>query len=77
MSGFTKLGHPIQGRRYTITQGEVSIPVTVVGKLYGRGGNSDLIGVIFEDENGRATLPWPIEATPGAPSISITSGWTV
>ena len=37
--------------------------VTIVGKLYGKGGNADLIGVIIEGEDDegkwRERLPWP------------------
>lgn len=38
------------------------IPAQVVAKLFGRGGNSDLIGLIVEwPDGGRQTLPWPME----------------
>ena len=75
-AGFTKSGQPIQGRKYTVTQGDISIPVTVVGKLFGRGGASNLVGVILQEPSGaRDTLPWPLEASDGAEPIYFTSGW--
>ena len=75
-AGFTKTGQPIQGRRYIIHQEKVGLPddqieVVCVGKLYGRGGNADLVGVILEEPGGgRDTFPWPIEASDGAPPIT-------
>lgn len=73
MRGFTKTGQPIQGRRYTIAQ-KPDVPPTevrLVGKLYGPGGNADLIGIILEEPaKGRATFPWPIEASPGTSPIT-------
>lgn len=75
MRGFTATGQPRQGGRYTVTQGDLVIPVTVVGKLYGRGGNADLIGVILEGPEGRATVDWPIEAADGTDPIRFTAGW--
>lgn len=77
VSAFTATGQPIKGRRYTLTQGELVIPVTVVGKAYGRGGFSDLVAVILEEETGgREMFPWPIEADDGADPISFTPGWS-
>jgi hypothetical protein len=36
------------------------LPVTVVGKLYGRGGNADLVALIIEGPSGdRGRYPWP------------------
>lgn len=71
--GFTKTGQPIQGRRYIMSQ-EPDVPSTevrLVGKLYGPGGNADLVGVILEGPNGgRDTFPWPIVATEGTPDIT-------
>ncbi|HEY7822156.1 MAG TPA: hypothetical protein VIG24_04960 [Acidimicrobiia bacterium] len=76
-TGFTASGQPRQGSRYTLTQGDVVIPVTVVGKAYGRGGNADLVGVLLEDRDsgGREMFDWPIEAEDGAEPISFTAGW--
>jgi hypothetical protein len=75
-TGFSPTGQPIQGRKYTLTQGDLTIPLTVVGKLYGRGGNSDLVGIICEEaDGGRGTIPWPIEASDGAEPISFVAGW--
>lgn len=37
--------------------------VTVVGKLYGKGGNADLIGLIVQfDDGSRQRTDWPCEA---------------
>lgn len=72
MRGFTKTGQPIQGRRYVIAQ-EPDVPETeveVVGKMYGSGGNADLMGIIVETaDGGRGSFPWPLEAADGANPI--------
>lgn len=74
--GFTKLGHPIQGQKYTITQGDTVVPITVVGKMFGQLGNMDLVGIVVQDHNGeRMALPWPMEAEEGAPDVTFESGW--
>lgn len=78
MKGFTRMGQPIQGQKYTITQGELVIPVTVVGKLYGGFGTSTLLGIIVEGpEGGRDTFDWPIEAADGAEEIRFEAGWKI
>lgn len=73
MRGFTKTGQPIQGRKYIISQ-KPDVPpteATVVGKLYGKMGNADLIGIILEESEsgGREVFPWPLEASDGAEPI--------
>lgn len=78
MRGFTKSGQPRQGQKYTLRQGDLVIPVIVVGKAYGKGGNADLVSVLLQDEASggrREWLPWPIEATEDAPAIVFTAGW--
>lgn len=68
--GFTKTGQPIQGRRYRISQGDVSYQIRIVGKGFGPGGNADLRGIFVEDEYGRRDwMDWPIEPETGSPSI--------
>ena len=49
------------------------IEVTVVGKLYGPGGGSDLVGLILEEteSRGREIIPWPIESTDPARPITL------
>lgn len=76
MRGFTKTGQPIQGRRYIIAQ-EPDVPPTevkLVGKMYGPGGNAELVGIIVElvdgdEAGGRGSFPWPLEASDGAEPI--------
>lgn len=76
MSGFTRSGQPIQGRKYTLRQGDLVIPVSVVGKAYGKGGNADLLSVMLEEPGGgRDWFPWPIEASDGAEPIYFMAGW--
>jgi len=59
--GFTKTGQPIIGRRYLLQQGDMSTTVTVVGKLFGQGGNSDLVGIVIEDDQlARIQCAWPL-----------------
>ena len=63
-SGYTKTGQPRMGSRLTLTtiDGE-PMDLVVVGKLYGKGGNADLVGVVLEDPEtgGRDTFMWPLE----------------
>jgi hypothetical protein len=70
VSGFTKTGQPIQGRRYVLDQSGVGLPeggveVRVVGKFFGPGGAADLVGIMVEEveSKGREMFPWPIEST--------------
>lgn len=76
MKGFTKSGQPIMGRKYTAYQGDEVFPFTLVGKLFGRKGNADLIGIVCEEPSGaRGSLPWPLEAGDDAPTIRLRAGW--
>lgn len=64
-SRFSKSGQPVMSSGLMLEaeneKGPVGwIPVTVVGKLFGRGGNSDLVGLIVEwPDGGRQTVAWP------------------
>ena len=73
--GFTKDGLPVIGRKYTICQGDdVADHVVCVAKLAYRSGRVD---VMWENSAGtaRESLPWPIEAEQGTPSIVVWPGW--
>ena len=65
-SRVSKSGQPVMGSGLMLEAENESgpvgwIPVTVVGKLFGRGGNSDLVGLIVEwPDGGRQSVTWPI-----------------
>lgn len=66
---FTKTGQPVQGTTMEADivseSGDIDgwTRVRIVGKLFGRGGQSDLIGVICElDDGSRLRIPWPHDA---------------
>jgi hypothetical protein len=60
---WTKSGQPVLGTvlRLPQTDGN-SWAGRVVGQLYGRGGNSDLVGIIVEavDDGERYKFSWPL-----------------
>jgi hypothetical protein len=65
MFRLTKTGQPVMGSTAELygASGE-PIEVKCVGKLWGRGGNCNLIGIIVEytdEEGGRDTFTWPLE----------------
>lgn len=75
---WTKTGQPVVGTplRMRTTTGE-EFPGVVVGKLFGHGGNADLIGVIIEDreQGGRISLDWPITRQDGSVIPTIDLEW--
>lgn len=64
---FTKSGQPVMGTTLLVeaedNTGPVGwVPVEVVGKLWGRGGAGDLVGLIVEfSDGGRDEVAWPME----------------
>ncbi len=64
-------------QKYTIRQGDLVFSVTCVGKLFGHGGNADLLAVIWEEKENkrRETMPWPLEGGEEFDPITVTSGW--
>lgn len=62
----TKTGQPVMGSKITlgVLDGASPLDCRVVGKLWGRGGSADLVGIIVEEWDkplGRITLVWPLE----------------
>jgi hypothetical protein len=74
--GFTKTGQPIMGHKFTIVQGDISIPITVVAKLFGQYGSAHLVGIVIEDRSGaRETVDWPITSTDPKLPVIFKPGW--
>jgi hypothetical protein len=56
------------GSKFTIPtwDGTPPVPVKIVGKLFGRGSITNVVGIIVEslEDGGRATLEWPLTRDP-------------
>lgn len=60
----TKTGQPVMGSKVMLnTVDEGPVEAVIVGKLWGRGGSSNLIAIIveFQDTKQREILSWPLE----------------
>lgn len=82
MTVLTKTGQPRMGAILTLATEDLQpIPCRVVGKLYGHGGNADLIGIIVEDANHpghRETFEWPLcHGANDKPTTLDDDGWDI